>query len=538
MRDSGQNAEVSMDIVSLRRMADLVSRLRPADQTAGEPARLGESAQSEERVLSIEGLLDAIPESVSVLDLESRILTVNREFISRYGLNNEEVVGKTIAELGLLSADQRKAISEHVIPRLLREGVVQNIEVLGMTRNGSAVSELVSFALLKNASGQPVGILCSGRDVTRLKEVENALRDSEERYRTLVESAGEAIASVNDDGVFTFMNTTGARRLGGRPCDFIGKTMWDLFPPGVADDQVASIRDVIRSGKGKSMVSLSQIQGQVRWYNTTLEPLRDSHGKVWGALVIARDIHEFQQTQDQLSTYREKMIRAERLACLGVLSATLVHEMTQPLTVVRLSIQNAMNDLRKEGCSQSVLKDLQEARNETIALAETVTRFRTFAQRSSDRTPAKVALADVANRIVRLLQESARQSGISLETRGLAALPLVYGHEKDLEQLFFALTQNAIQAAAKGKENHFCISGIQLGDYVELRFEDDCRGIALEDLNHIFEPFFTTKRPGEGTGLGLCIVQRVVDEAHGQLRVKSRKGRGTTFFVTLPIDGN
>jgi C4-dicarboxylate-specific signal transduction histidine kinase len=253
--------------------------------------------------------------------------------------------------------------------------------------------------------------------------------------------------------------------------------------------------------------------------------------------VIARDIHEFKQAQDQLEEYRQKMSRAEQLACLGVLSATLAHEMTQPLTVVRLAVQNAIHDTEKTGCPSPVLEDLREALTETASLAAIVERFRTFARRSSDRAIKKIALADVAGKIIRLLQEGARQSKVSLEMCGLEALPMINGYEKDLEQLFFALAQNAIQAAGGHKDHRFCISGETAGECVELRFEDDCGGIAPKHLHRIFEPFFTTKGPTEGTGLGLCIVQRVVDEAHGKIRVRSRKGFGTTFFVTLPING-
>ena len=99
----------------------------------------------------------------------------------------------------------------------------------------------------------------------------------------------------------------------------------------------------------------------------------------------------------------------------------------------------------------------------------------------------------------------------------------------------FNLVQNAIQAANGDRGSRFRITGRQVDDQVELQFADDCGGIEPEDQQRIFEPFFTTKPAGEGTGLGLCIVQRVVSDAHGQLRVETHPGQGTTFFVNLPI---
>ena len=134
-----------------------------------------------------------------------------------------------------------------------------------------------------------------------------------------------------------------------------------------------------------------------------------------------------------------------------------------------------------------------------------------------------------------LLRESAQQAGIVLETQGLEALPTVHMHEKDLEQLIFAITQNAIQAADGQRGRRFTIAGCSDGRWIELRFSDDCGGIESENLGRVFEPFFSTKPMGQGTGLGLCIAQQIVSRAHGQVHVESDFGRGTTFAVSLPV---
>jgi signal transduction histidine kinase len=129
----------------------------------------------------------------------------------------------------------------------------------------------------------------------------------------------------------------------------------------------------------------------------------------------------------------------------------------------------------------------------------------------------------------------ARRAKMTLHLKGMDKLPPVYSNEKDIEQLFFALTENAIQAA-DGKKNHrFTVSGDVKDKCVELRFSDNCSGIAPENLGRIFDPFFTTGSDEARTGLGLPIVQRILSEYGGKIRVQSQPGKGTTFYVTLPI---
>jgi signal transduction histidine kinase len=114
-------------------------------------------------------------------------------------------------------------------------------------------------------------------------------------------------------------------------------------------------------------------------------------------------------------------------------------------------------------------------------------------------------------------------------------LPPLYSNKEDLEQLFFALIDNAIQAADDKNNHQLIISGAVKEGRIELRFSDNCGGIAKENLEKIFEPFFTTKPAGQGTGLGLCVVQRIVSRIGGKVRVESKAGEGSTFIIILPI---
>jgi PAS domain S-box-containing protein len=384
--------------------------------------------------------------------------------------------------------------------------------------------------------GKPLRMIGTNIDITDRKKTEEALRESEEKYKALVESAGETIAVIDDNGVFLFMNTVAAKRLGGKPDYYTGKTMWDLFPETIANRQVEVIRNVIKNHEIMVEVSPSIVQGKERWYETTITPLKNNYRGVSSAMIIARDITDIRRVEQELNSYREEMAHAERLASLGTLSATAAHELTQPLTVIRLLIENALTKLQKNSPPEVVIEKLRESLIEVSNITSVVNRFRNFARKSSENIIREVNLKTIAGRIVNLLNESSLHSGVELVIEDMDELPHVYANERDLEQMFFALIDNAIHAAGTSKNSRIVISCTKLGDYMELRFADNCGGIAPENLEKIFQPFFTTKPHGQGTGLGLCIVQDIVSRAGGKIRVESEIDKGSTFFITLPLN--
>jgi len=553
--------------------------------------------------------------------------------------------------------EDRQSVFETINEHLHGKSPSINVEYRLATKSGDYIWVLGRGKVVAYGDdGVPVRMIGTNIDITERKKVEDALRESEQRYRTLVESAGETIATIDINGVFTFMNTTAAKRLGGTPKDFVGKTMWDLFPKETADRQAASVREAITSGRGANVIVPTQLHGQRRWYSTTIEPLRDSSGEVTAALIVARDIHELRQAEEQirslvsaveqsmdgvaigdaksqllyvndayarmhgyrceemigmkaadlyardqmdryetifaqirkdgsyagpvwhikkdgtdfpcyvsvtlvksdraevtgtvavcrdmtetrrkeeeLTRYRAQMARAEQLASLGTLSATVAHQITQPLTVIRLSLDNALDELEGTSCPEKAVRRLHDSVIQVSNITDIINRFRNFARQSSDTRFGEVNVNVIAERVVRLLEESARQAKVTLHLKSMGKLPSVTVNETDLEQLFFALLENAIQAADGTRTRQVVISGAIKDERVELRFCDNCGGITPEIRDKIFEPFFTTKPRGQGTGLGLCIVHDVVTRVGGHIRLESEFGRGTTFFVTLPV---
>ena len=477
-------------------------------------------------------LVENLPQRVFLKDRNSTYVSCNENFARDLGISPELLPGKSDYDFFPREFAEKYRADDKMV---MESGEIRDIEEKALLQGQEMIIHTVKTPV-RNEKGNVMGVLGIYWDITEQSRLERALSESEQKYRTLVESADETIITVDRDGAYLFMNKTGAERAGKKPEDYIGKTMWDMFPKQIAERQMDYVRKVIDAGEGMNVTVWTELQGQPHLYNATLEPLRDDSGKVVAAMIIARDITDIRQAEEELEAYRESMVRAERLASLGTLSATLAHELTQPLTVIALSIENSLTELEAVSCPQTVTDGLRDSLSGVSNAASIVERFRNFARKSSEKTVGKVDLKVVAERIVKLLNKSARQAGIRLRLKGMDTLPGVYSSEKEVEQLFFALVQNAIQAADGNEPRELIIDGAVKDKHIELRFSDNCGGIEPEDVDKVFDPFFTTKPAGEGTGLGLCIVQRVALRSGGRVRVENKPGEGSTFVVTLGIN--
>jgi PAS domain S-box-containing protein len=491
-----------------------------------------ERKKTEEHLRIMGAAIASSINAIVITDVEGNLTYVNNSFLEMWGHENDkQILGKSIVKFCQTEEKASKVID------ILRNGGSWIGELTAKRKDSSVFDVQLSASPVIDDNGELICMMGSFVDITEKKRLEQVICQSEEKYRTLVESTGETIATINEEGVFLFINRIGAERFGGKPKDYIGKTMWDLFPKKIADRQAADVRKVINTGKERNVVALTELQGQLRWYNTSIVPLRDCDEKVTTVIVIARDIHEFEQVEEELNKYREKISQVEQLASVGTLSATLAHELSQPLTVIRLSIQNSLAELETMSCPSTVVEDLKKGLSEISSVTSIIDRFRNFARVSSERTVKIVDLREIAEKVVELLDESAWRAKVTLQVKGMDKLPPIYSHEKEMQQLFYSLVENAIQAANGKKSRQVIISGVARNEHIELKFSDNCGGIAPETLERIFEPFFTTKNASERTGLGLCVVKRIISRLNGKVRVESKLGKGSTFFVTLPIKG-
>ncbi len=369
------------------------------------------------------------------------------------------------------------------------------------------------------------------RDITKRKKAEEEIR----KLTSAVEQSIDGIAISDLKQKLVYVNDAYAQMHGYTPKEMIRMPIAKLYDKR----QLGSLKKVIDQTKKQGLWE-GEI-GHIRKDRTSfytyvsITLLKDDKEKPTGILAVARDITESKRRKEELETYKKNIVRAEELAAVGTLSATTAHELSQPLTVIGLSFQNSLAELKKMSCPHTVIEDLNIGLNEISTIISIIDRFRHIARRSLNTTSVEVDLKEIAERTVELLNVSAWRAKVSLWVEGMDKLPLIYSHKKDLERLFYSLIENAIQAADGKKKCQVIISGAIREGRIELQFSDNCGGITPKNLDKIFQPFFTTKAKVNGTGLGLCVVERIVSQLCGKVRVESKLGKGSTFFVTLPV---
>ncbi|MFP4394045.1 MAG: PAS domain S-box protein [Anaerolineales bacterium] len=425
------------------------------------------------------------------------------------------------------------------------------------------------------------GVVTNARDVTEQYRMEKALRESETKYRTLVESAEATIATVNYQGDFLFMNSIGAQHLGGQPEDFIGKNMWDLFPKKIADRQMGTAREVMETNAGIVLETQTRLQGEPRWYRTSVQPLNfNAHAPgrpADAALIIGTDITEIHRMREKLRDYadeleqrvaekvralekeRAKVIQASKMAAVGEVATGIAHELNQPLTAISFEADylQKLAEQAGGGLDQGALWD--ELRNIGEGLAGDIDRsrrivdhLRTFG-RASERNIGPTNLNAPIEGAFILVGERLRQHNIDIHTDLAPDLPPIQANPHRLEQVFLNLLSNA-EHALEAMAARVAAGEVERDDYqkrltiitqyekedhhVIARVEDNGVGIPGEAQANIFTPFFTTKPAGKGTGLGLSISKGIVEDFGGEIEFESEKNRGTIFTLRFPIHSN
>jgi two-component system NtrC family sensor kinase len=265
--------------------------------------------------------------------------------------------------------------------------------------------------------------------------------------------------------------------------------------------------------------------------------LLDAHNQItaWAKTLEAR----VEQKTGELKRVHEQVLQVEKMASIGRMASVLAHEINNPLSgiltyakLLRRWVERLPDDPKKP----EMMASLELISSESRRCGDLVKNLLTFS-RVSPINLGWTELNHVVQLCVRLIQHKMEMSGVQWHLELSPTLPKTYCDAAQIEQLLLALSMNAIEAMPRGG-NLWLTTSAADDRHVALKVRDDGCGIPPELMKNIFEPFHTTKQGGSSAGLGLAVSRSIVERHHGRIEVQSDAGRGTTFIITLPVDGH
>jgi signal transduction histidine kinase len=259
--------------------------------------------------------------------------------------------------------------------------------------------------------------------------------------------------------------------------------------------------------------------------NSTLQifsyPILDEKGNLLSVIEHLKDITEEQSLQEQL-------IQSEKLAGIGILASGVAHEINNPLSGIIGMAEVALEEediSKNEGYLTDILNCAQR-------IGEIVKGLRSYSRAAKKEELSLVDLNEVLEESLKMVRLARKKTSVEV-TKKFQSIEKIEANRGEVQQVFTNLITNAFQAM-DGKNGNLTLSTRSLRDSVEVKVGDQGMGIPQKYLSQIFDPFFTTKNPGEGTGLGLNIVYRIVTKYEGTIDVESKEQIGTTFTIKFP----
>jgi|GEM_PF-1040317 len=521
-----------------------------------------EDALNQERYL-LHALMDNVPDCIYFKDGQGRFIRINRALAEKNKLSDPaEALGKT---------DTDYFTREHAEPAMRDEQEVMRTgqpviekEETETWPDGRVTWVTTTKLPLRDPQGKIVGTFGISRDITRHKLAEQALRDSEAMYHSLVEALPTHVLRKDLEGRFTFGNGLYLKTLGMTLDQLVGKTDHDLYPKELADKYRRDDQKVIEAQQTFETVEEHQRPNGDRLFVQILKsPVFDAEGRLIGVQVIFWDVTERHRMQARIQ-------QSERLASLGLLSAGIAHEINNPVAYVANNLAVLDRDLRglrdvlatyEEAAADlarvrpdladriarlgdeidlpyvkaNLERILDSSRDGVKRVADIVHKLRGFA-RVGREAEERVDIHTCIASSLEMVQGRLERRNISV-VQNLGNLPAIACAPAQMNQVFLNLIVNAMQAieAAQKPTGKIEITTRATDGEIIVEIADDGCGIPADILPQVFDPFTTTKDVGEGMGLGLSITHGIVTDHHGRIEVDSKVGEGTRFRIILPV---
>jgi len=465
----------------------------------------------------LETILATSPDMVTTTDKRGFITFVNRAAIEAIGYEEKELLGRHVSEF----YDRGRERAREIGDILAGDGKLRYYRMKLISSEGGEIPISISGALLKNRKGEIIGTLGFFRDITPLVAAEEELSASERRYRDLFQNSSEFIYTADMNGRYTSLNRAGEEGLGYTEEEIRGRDSLFLSGSGI-ERAKAEIRKLLKGGKGEPFEIVANTRkGQIIG-DMSISLIWEKDRAV-GFMGILRDITEKRRAEEEL---RKKNEELENFVY------SVSHDLKAPVVSIQgfssILLTSSYLDKLDEAGKRYLSRIQSNATRMQMIIADLLefSRIGMTVNNFEDVSPRQI-ITDVLNVF------GPRLKGLKVDIQ--RELPAVRGNRNRIYQVFENLIGNSIAYMGDTESPMIKIGCEPRGEFHEFYVRDNGIGIDLKYHQKIFQIFQRLKDAGvEGTGIGLAIVKRIVESHGGSVRVESEKGKGATFYFTLP----
>lgn len=486
----------------------------------------------------LQDIFDGIQDGLFVLDTHMNVVQINAWTENKFS-HNISIVGKKCYQA---FRKKESPCSECPVLQTLDTGRI-NSGIISCRSEDKRLEWLeINTFPLKGPAGSLEGVIVHKKNVTDKKRAEDALRESENRYRTLFDNACDAIYLYEINQHFIDVNRAACRRLGYSREALLQMGPTDVISPEQHDSYTVRMKNLLRLDKHIVFESVHKRHDGTTFPVEGSSRLIEYDGKK-AVLTIARDISKRKRAEQEKNKLEIQLRQAQKMESIGTLAGGIAHDFNNILFPIIGYAEMSLEDTPENSEIYNNIQEILKAANRAKDLVQQILTF----SRKSEHECKPIQIRFIIEEVLKLLRASL-PSTIEIVRQIEEKCDWIMGDAAQMHQLIMNLCTNAYHAMReKGGILEVSLKNVVLsyddvayypdikpGSYVKLNIHDTGHGMGSEILERIFDPYYTTKKTGEGTGLGLSIVHGIVKTHKGYINVYSEPGNGTTFYVYFP----